>query len=92
MPLIRGYNDSYDAITGAFDYVIDLAKKSSGRSGDSPIKRIDVLPYHQMGKKKYEMLGWDYPIAEHAGYKEEELKQLEQFFKNYDFDIRVVRN
>lgn len=47
MPLIRGYNDSFDAITGAIDYVQKLAKRGN-------IRRIDMLPYHQLGRKKYE--------------------------------------
>lgn len=44
MPLIRGYNDSFDAITGAIDYVQKLAKRGN-------IRRIDMLPYHQLGRK-----------------------------------------
>lgn len=44
MPLVRGYNDSFDAITGAIDYVQKLAKRGN-------IRRIDMLPYHQLGRK-----------------------------------------
>ena len=85
MPLIRGYNDSYDAITGAIDYVTALAKKGG-------IKRIDVLPYHQMGKTKYKMLDLAYPAEHVGGYSNEELNQLDAFFNRFDFDIRVVRH
>ena len=88
MPLIRGHNDSYDAITGAIEYVMDLAK----RSGNGSIRRIDVLPYHQMGKAKYQMLGWDYPIIDNPGYSDQELDQLDKFFETFDFEIRVIRN
>ncbi|CAM3500200.1 choline TMA-lyase-activating enzyme [Parendozoicomonas haliclonae] len=86
MPLIPGYNDSYDAITGAFEYVMDLAKRNDS------IKRIDVLPYHQMGKTKYDMLGIDYPAEHVKAYSGEQLAQLEMFFKTFDFDIRLVRH
>lgn len=85
MPLIRGYNDSYDAITGAFEHVIKLAKKGN-------IKRIEVLPYHQLGRTKYEKLDMIYPIKQDLSYSDEELEQLEHFFKNYDFDIRLIRH
>ena len=57
MPLIRGYNDSWDAITGAIEYVQKLAKRGN-------ILRIDMLPYHQLGRKKYERLDMPYPIAQ----------------------------
>ncbi|MCS5960663.1 hypothetical protein LNP74_17035 [Klebsiella pneumoniae subsp. pneumoniae] len=58
MPLIRGYNDSFDAITGAIDYVQKLAKHGN-------IRRIDMLPYHQLGRKKYERL--DMPLPDYPG-------------------------
>ncbi|KLV04330.1 choline TMA-lyase-activating enzyme [Photobacterium ganghwense] len=85
MPLIRGYNDSYDAITGAFEYVMELAKRGN-------IQRIDVLPYHQFGKTKYDKLDMIYPITQDIGYSNEELDQLSTFFKQFDFDIRLVRH
>jgi pyruvate formate lyase activating enzyme len=44
MPLVRGYNDSFDAITGAIDYVQKLAKRGN-------IHRIDMLPYHRSAQK-----------------------------------------
>jgi pyruvate formate lyase activating enzyme len=85
MPLIRGYNDSYDSITGAFDYVMELAKRGN-------IQRIDVLPYHQFGKSKYDKLDMIYPVKQDLGYSEEELDKLSSFFTQFDFDIRLVRH
>lgn len=87
MPLIRGYNDSYDSITGAFEYVMALAKRSNGC-----IQRIDVLPYHQFGKTKYDKLDMIYPIQHDLSYSDEELTQLSKFFTQFDFDIRLVRH
>nr|WP_312078902.1 choline TMA-lyase-activating enzyme [Leclercia sp.] len=85
MPLVRGYNDSFDAITGAIDYVQKLAKRGN-------IRRIDVLPYHQLGRKKYERLDIPYPITQDPTYSAEELDRLERFFTQFDFDIRLVRH
>ncbi len=28
------------------------------------VKQLEVLPYHDMGKTKYEKLGIDYPLAD----------------------------
>jgi pyruvate formate lyase activating enzyme len=85
MPLVRGYNDSYDAITGAIDYVMALARKGN-------ISRIDVLPYHQLGKNKYQRLDMIYPVKDDPSYSNEELDQLAAFFQRFDFDIRLVRH
>ena len=85
MPLVRGYNDSYDSITGLINYVTKLAKRGN-------IQRIDILPYHQLGKSKYERLGMDYPILHDPSYSVDELQRLEQFTQQFNFDIRLVRH
>lgn len=85
MPLIRGYNDSYDAVTNAIHYVQTLAQRGN-------IKRIDILPYHQLGRKKYERLGMIYPIKNDPSYSQEELHRLETFFSGFDIDIQLVRH
>ncbi len=85
MPLVRGYNDSYDAVTSTIHYVQTLAEHGN-------IRRIDVLPYHQLGRKKYERLGMIYPIENDPSYSQEELNRLEMFFSGFDIDIRLVRH
>ncbi len=85
MPLVRGYNDSYDAVTSTIHYVQTLAEHGN-------IRRIDVLPYHQLGRKKYERLGMIYPIENDPSYSQEELHRLEMFFSGFDIDIRLVRH
>ncbi len=85
MPLVRGYNDSYDAITGAINYAMELSKRGN-------IQRIDILPYHQFGRNKYQKLEMIYPMKNDPSYTPEELDSLEAFFKKFDFDIRLVRH
>ncbi|WP_201279467.1 choline TMA-lyase-activating enzyme [Cedecea colo] len=85
MPLVREYNDSWDAITGAIEYIQKLAKRGN-------ISRIDMLPYHQLGKNKYQQLDMPYPMTTDPSYNNEELDRLETFFSQFDFDIRLVRH
>ena len=85
MPLVRGYNDSFDAITGAIEYAMELSKRGN-------LSRIDILPYHQLGRGKYDKLDMIYSIKKDPTYSAEELDQLEAFFKKFDFDIRLVRH
>lgn len=85
IPLVRGYNDSWNAITGVIEYVQKLSKRGT-------ISRIDILPYHQLGRKKYEHLDMPYPITDNPSYTSEELDHLEKFFTQFDFNIRLVRH
>lgn len=85
MPLLRGYNDSREAISGAIDYVRRLARRGN-------VRRIDILPYHQFGRKKYERLDMSYPIRQDPSWQSEELSQLSGFLAQFDFDIRLVRH
>ena len=87
MPLIRGYNDSYDHITGTINYVMELAKKPTGN-----IRRIDFLPYHQLGKSKYDSLDMIYPVKDDPSFTPEELNKLEKYFETFDFDVKLVRH
>ncbi|WP_101876849.1 pyruvate formate-lyase-activating protein [Lachnoclostridium edouardi] len=43
--------------------------------GLSNVKALDVLPYHDMGKVKYERLGIPYPLADVPPLSKEEAKQ-----------------
>lgn len=85
MPLVRGYNDSFDAITGAIEYAMELSKRGN-------VSRVDILPYHQLGRGKYDKLDMIYPMKADPTYSAEELDKLDAFFKTFDFDIRLVRH
>ncbi len=58
--------------------------------GLKTLKALDVLPYHDMGKAKYETLGMDYalkdtpplPVEEAAKAREEILKGIKQRLRN----------
>ncbi|MGL4861215.1 MAG: choline TMA-lyase-activating enzyme [Enterobacteriaceae bacterium] len=85
IPIIKGWNDSYSAITGIIEYVMNLAKKGG-------IERIEFLPYHQFGKNKYAMLDMIYPVEGDPSYSAQELEKLVAFFNTFDFDIRLVKH
>lgn len=48
-------------ITDKEDYLYDLGYFLGGLRN---LKALDVLPYHTMGKAKYEQLGLDYPLGD----------------------------
>ncbi|WON77381.1 choline TMA-lyase-activating enzyme [Serratia sp. UGAL515B_01] len=85
IPLVRGCNDSHDAIDGVINYVTQLAQRGN-------IIRIDILPYHELGKNKYDKLEMIYPVTGNLGYSAQELDQLAAYFQRFDFDIRLVKH
>ncbi|MBJ9999957.1 choline TMA-lyase-activating enzyme [Erwinia sp. S38] len=85
IPLVRGYNDSEESVLTAIDYIKKLSRRGN-------IRRIDILPYHQLGKSKYQKLDMNYPVLNDPSYTPEELNYMESRFKTFDFDIRLVRH
>jgi pyruvate formate lyase activating enzyme len=57
IPLIPGYNDSPENLkqTAAFAREIQ---------GTGALEMVNVLPYHAMGRGKYELFGWEYNMAD----------------------------
>jgi pyruvate formate lyase activating enzyme len=54
VPLIPGYNDSLDNIKNTIDFVKRLDNT----------QRLELLPYHRLGKAKYESLDREYQLKE----------------------------
>lgn len=57
IPLIPGFNADTDSLHAMAEFIREL-----GRA----VQRVDLLPYHTLGKAKYRALGRPYPWAEHA--------------------------
>ena len=62
MPVIPGYNDD-----------IETARKMAALLKDVGATRVQLLPFHQMGEKKYEMLGMEYTLSDVKPLHEEDL-------------------
>lgn len=54
LPLVPNYNDSDANITGIAELLTTLKS----------VERVDLLPYHEYGKVKYEQLGKSYQLGE----------------------------
>ena len=65
IPVIPGFNDSIDAARG-----FAALLKCVGA------KRAQLLPFHQLGEKKYEMLGMDYELHDLKPLHEEDLQEF----------------
>ena len=49
-------------VPGLTDDLADLAKIAEFAAGLGNVERVEVLPFHQMGKFKWETLGLDYTL------------------------------
>ena len=65
IPLITGFNADADGLHDMAQFIAAL--------GDS-VQRVDLLPYHTLGKAKYRALGRPYPWMEHARLTEEQVQ------------------
>jgi pyruvate formate lyase activating enzyme len=67
MPVIPGYNDS-----------IETARRVAALLKDVGATRVQLLPFHQLGEKKYEMLGMEYALHDLKPLHEEDLAEFQK--------------
>lgn len=85
MPLIKGLNDSEDTIRRTLEFLQPFKCHKN-------FQGIDLLPYHKLGINKYKQLDMNYAITDDLSFKEEELDNLEEFIKEYDLQVEVIRH
>ena len=51
-------------VPGLTDDLDDLAKTAEFAAGLGNVERVEVLPFHQMGRFKWERLGLDYSLGD----------------------------
>jgi pyruvate formate lyase activating enzyme len=54
----------YVLVPGLTDDLQDIAKVAEFGAGLGTVERVDVLPFHQMGKYKWKQLGMNYTLAD----------------------------
>lgn len=65
-------------VPGITDGEKHLKELGSFIGGLKNVKALDVLPYHDMGKGKYEALGLDYPLKDTAPATKEEARRARE--------------
>ncbi len=80
IPLIPGFNASIESITQMAEFVRHLPGAA---------KRIDLLPYHTLGKPKYAALQRSYPWEQYQRLTEAEVKTLAEIFEDYNLHANI---
>lgn len=77
IPVIPGVNDSLEDAAAFCDLLAPLG-----------VTEVQLLPFHQFGEKKYELLGWDYDFAGVASLHEEDLADYRAAFEGRGMAVR----
>lgn len=80
IPLIPGFNASTESITRIAEFVQHL----SGAA-----KRVDLLPYHTLGKPKYAALQRLYPWEAYQRLTDAEVETLAKIFEDYGLHANI---
>ncbi|MBR3903946.1 MAG: pyruvate formate-lyase 1-activating enzyme, partial [Akkermansia sp.] len=75
----------YVLVPGLTDQLEDIAALARYAAGLGNVQRVDVLPFHQMGKFKWGELGLDYPLMELEPPEPEFTDQVRCIFRAHGF-------
>jgi len=78
LPLIPGHNDSEENLDALAGFMSELG-----------LDRIDLLPYHSLGKAKYERLGMEYGLEGLQPHEPEEVKRIKAFLESKGLEVGV---
>lgn len=78
LPVIQGYNNLKEAVNG----YISLFYKTG-------VRKIHLLPFHNYGAGKYEMLGLDYAYKNTPNMEKEELTSMRDLLIQAGFEVQI---
>lgn len=78
VPLIPGHNDSPENIKALAEFMKELR-----------LNKVDLLPYHSLGKIKYYRLGTEYKLEDLKPYEGDEVAKVKADLESYGFQVGV---
>lgn len=78
IPVIPNFNDS-----------LEDAEKFSTLLNKIGIKKVNLLPFHQFGQKKYKLLQREYEMEDVPQLHTEDLADYKKVFINNGFDCKI---
>ena len=79
-PIIPGLNDTKDNSNSTARFVASL---------NGNIKRVEILPYHKFGEKKYERLGKVYALEGLEIPSDEHMQDIKRTIEGYGLSIQI---
>ena len=78
IPIIPGFNDS-----------LDDAREFGRILSEMKVEEVNLLPFHQMGEHKYELLEKEYLYHGVKSIREETLAEYRQIMADYNLDVKI---
>ena len=75
--LVPGLTDAVENVDAVADYV---AVAAVARVQAGAVERVEILPFHQMGKSKWHELGLTYPLENTQPPSEELIQRVREQF------------
>ena len=75
IPVIPHFNDTLEDAKEIADYLVD-----------AHATKVQLLPFHQLGEKKYQLLGRNYDLSHEEPYHKEDLEDYRQVFLDHGLD------
>lgn len=72
-----------------FNYSLEDARGLAGMLHKIGLKRVQLLPFHQFGEKKYDMLNKEYTYKNQKALHNEDLKDYQQIFIDEGLDCFI---
>lgn len=79
MPIIPGINDAEDEILRAAEFL----------TGVKGITRVQLLPYHRLGRSKYERLGKAYKLPTQQPPSRDHMGKVASWMQPFGLDVRI---
>ena len=79
VPIIPGYTDSQSNIESIARFAAGLRT----------VTQIELLPYHQLGERKYEWLGREYPLKRVDPPTREHMERLGEIIMQHGLSVRI---
>lgn len=79
----------YVLVPGISDFEEDIRALGEHFKDYRMIQRVEILPYHTLGKHKYESLGWEYKLEGTPSNTPQQLDRAVDLFKEY-FDCVIL--
>jgi pyruvate formate lyase activating enzyme len=80
IPLVPGFNTSVESLQAIAEFVVALK---------GAVRSVDLLPYHTLGKTKYQALGRQYPWKDHKRLSNEEIERLANVLESYGLTVNI---
>ena len=80
----------YVLVPGYSDDIEDLHKWAQYCSKFTNVQRVDILPFHQMGTPKWEMMKKTYVLKDNPTPTREQVMRAEDIFRSYGLPVYLT--